>query len=572
MKSTHKYMKNNAFFKMFKEHYKLLIETDNRKFLYLAIIYAIAVSFLTLAVPISVQMLINTVANIASIDAIVILSLILCGLLIISGALVTLQSYTLELFERRFYASMTAQFTLRNMRADQRKFRHINGNDLVNRYFDIMQVQKVIPSLIAGFFGTVLQMLVGILVVSFYHPWLLLFNLIFMFLLWLITRFWGLRAMGTAIGLSEAKYQTARHLEDVAQSNDFYKSEVRGQHAIKRTNELTQQYLQERIKHFQNTFTQKIALLILYAISSAALLGLGGILVVLNELSLGQLIAAELILSAVFFAVSRLSYYLVQFYDLSVALEEISRVYDIELEESEGTKLLHPSQNYPLIFSNVVSSYTQNIFSLNCEIQAGEKIVIKAANSSIQRCISDLLKRYNTPQSGRIIFNHQDLLDYQPIPLRNYISVIDSPNLVEASVLEYLQIHNPNASRADVNDVLRVVELEKTIDSLPQGINTLLLASGIPLKATEALRLKLAGALLGQPKILVLNELFDSLSYNRRKRIFDYICRRDSMILLYFTNRYDLDHFDRYLYLDWQHHEFFENSNALSEQESMSDE
>ncbi len=557
-----------SFFKMFRDHFRLLVDTSNRRFLYLATVYAIAVSLLTLAVPISVQMLINTVANIASIRAIVTLSLILCALLLISGLLVALQSYALELFERRFYASMTAQFTLRNMNAEQQKFRKINGHDLVNRYFDIMHVQKVISSLVAGFLGTVLQMMVGIVLVSLYHPWFLLFNLICIATLWLICRVWGLSAMGTAIGLSEAKYETARHLEDVAQSNDFYKSSTRSEYAIKCTNTLTSHYLEARKSHFRNTFSQQIALLVLYAIASSALLGLGGILVVRAELTLGQLVAAELVLSAVFFAISRLSYYLVQFYDLSVALEEISRVYDIDLEAIEGEKLYKPAKETELVFTQVVSTYGHNKMQLNCHIKSGEKILIKASYSAIQHSISDLLKRYRAPISGHITINGQDIQDYDPASLRNYILVIDKAGLIEANILEYLRIHAPNASRAEINEMLKVVELERLIESLPNGIDTHLLANGYPLRATEVLRLKLAGALLAKPSILVLNELFDALSDHRRKRIFNYILEQDEIILLYFTNRYDLDSFDRYLFIDWQNQISFQNIADLKRCES----
>jgi putative ABC transport system ATP-binding protein len=565
-------LSNKAYFDMFKRDFRMLIEPSNRRFLYLAIAYALAVSFLTLAVPISVQMLINTVANIASVEAIVILATVLFTLLVISGLLVALQSYILELFERRFYASMTAQFTLRNLYADQQKFRRINGNDLVNRYFDIMQVQKVLPSLIAGFFGTVLQMLVGIVLVSFYHPWLLLFNMIFVFMIWTICRVWGVRAMGTAIGLSDAKYQTARHLEDVSQSNDFYKSATRSEHAINRTNRLTSHYLEQRKKHFKNTFTQQVAFLLLYAFASAALLGLGGVLVVREELTLGQLVAAELILSAVFFAISRLSYYLIQFYDFSVALEEINRVYEIEQEKAEGQKVFDRHVKGDLLISRIISPYENHVLHLDCHIHAGEKVLIKGSHSAIQRCLSDVLKRYTNPHHGRILLHGQDIQDYKPSSLRDCVLTIDKTMIVESTILEYMKIHAPTASRADVVAALRLVELDQAIDNLPGGIETRLLANGVPLKATELLRLKLAGAILAQPSVLVLNELFDTLSTERRKRIFEYICKETDMILLYFTNRHDLDSFDRYLYIDWDRTLYVKDANELGKCEELENE
>mgnify|MGYP002654653969 CR=1 FL=1 len=77
----------------------------------------------------------------------------------------------------------------------------------------------------------------------------------------------------------------------------------------------------------------------MYAAASAALLGLGGWLVIENQLTLGQLVAAELVLSAAFLGVAQLGSYLGYFYDLFAAVEEISQFYDVEQEQPKGCLL-----------------------------------------------------------------------------------------------------------------------------------------------------------------------------------------------------------------------------------------
>ncbi len=562
-------LKGRAVFDAFKVHFTMLICPEDRTLLYAAIVYGLAVSLLTLAVPISVQMLVNTVANIASNRAVYILSTILFGLLIIYMILNLFQSYALELFERRFYASMTAQFTLRNIHGSQHYLRERNRVDLTNRYFDIMQVQKIMPEMVSGMFATFLQMLVGVVLVSFYHPWLFLFNVLLLFFIWVGWRIWGYRAMSTAQSLSEAKYRTARHLQDVAQYNDFYKAKTCYQFAVNRTDTLTGEYLKERRAHFRHVFSQQGMFLFVYAASSSALLGLGGELVIRDQLTIGQLVAAELILAAVLLSISRLDMYLKKFYDISAALEEISRLYNVPIEKEQGTHIISDGA-LPLHFAEMQSKSGKNTLKLDWYVQPGEKWLIEPSTAALQRSVCDVLERYVDATYGEVRLGEYDILDYEPAALRNNVLSLDRINITEATILEYLTIQAPNASRAQVNDMLEAVELGDAIDRLPDGVDTLLLCSGFPLRFSEISRLKLAATLLAKPNVLVLNEYFDAIAYHQRKRIFTYVCQQKDLTLLYFSNRHDdMDMFDRYMYMDWQHYQCFDSADALCHRQTI---
>ncbi len=174
-----------------------LIIADDNRLIGLALIYGIGISLLTLSVPTAVQMLINSVVHTTSVTAVMTLAFVLLLLLLVSGLFNAVQAYVMELFERRFYARITSEFTLRIIYADHTYFDRINRYELVNRYFDIMTVQSIIPNLIVGLFALILQMIVGFTLVSFYHPWLFLFNLGIIIVLYLIWRIWGHNAIRT---------------------------------------------------------------------------------------------------------------------------------------------------------------------------------------------------------------------------------------------------------------------------------------------------------------------------------------------------------------------------------------
>ena len=552
-------------FREVKRIFFLLLEKD-RSFLTIVMIYGLAISLFTLAVPVSVQLLINSVAHIASVRAIAILSLLLLGVLLFYAALNAMQLYIMEMFERRFYARITSEFTLRSIYAEHGFYENINRYELVNRYFDIMNVQKTVPSLVIGLFSVFLQMVVGIGLVSMYHPWLFLFNMCFLLVLYGIWRIWGYRALEQAIYLSEAKYRTARHLEDIARANSFFKSATHIDYAIAKIDRLTAEYIGYRKRLFRLVFTQHIALLLLYALASAGLLGIGGLQVVGGQLTLGQLVAAELILSAVFYSVSTLGNYFRKIYDLGASVEEIHRMFDIPLETISGTLTL-PEKPVAVTFNKAAFSYGSSGALFNFTIPAGRKIMANTAYHTLQDMVLNAVKRYCEPETGSVLIGGLNVLDYDKHMLREQVVVLDRPTIIETTIREYLLLGKPTATISEMNEALALVQLDGRIQSLPQGIDTSLTVTGNPLTVSETLRLKLAAAWLRKPHVLILNEFFDTISYQRRKQIFTSLCADPDMTLVYFSNREDLDMFDDYLYIDEHEQNYLGSAAALREYE-----
>ena len=149
-----------------------IIGPDSR-YVSLGLIYTLAISLLSLATPISVQMLINSVARTALPAPLWTLSGVLLLLLLIVAFLSALRFYIMHLFERRFFARVVAQITLKAVHAQNPFFNDENRYSLFNRYFDLTIVQKAVPSLIIGAFTIILQTAVGLAVTSFYHPFFL---------------------------------------------------------------------------------------------------------------------------------------------------------------------------------------------------------------------------------------------------------------------------------------------------------------------------------------------------------------------------------------------------------------
>lgn len=478
-------------------------------YLRLATLYGVAISLLSLATPISVQLLINSVAHTALPAPLWTLSFVLFALLLLVAVLSAFRVHLMASFERRVFARVVAEITVRAVHACDPFFGDARRSDLFNRYFDLGVVQKAVPSLMIGGFTIVLQSAVGLAVTSFYHPFFLAFNGLLLLALLLVWLIWSRGALTATVALSHAKHDTARWLESVGGSNGFYKSSRHLGFAMDRSEAMTATYVERHRRYFRYSFAQTLACFLLYALASAALLALGGRLILAGELSIGQLVAAELILSGVFYGISQLGWYLDTFYDLVASSEELSILFSIPQERPPSASAQGPEDG-AVSLRDVRIEDARLDFSLS----SGERLVA-VAEPGMERLLALLLKRHATPNHGLVTIGGSDLSGLDMYLLRSEIVVLDRPTIVEVTIREYLSLAAPQAPAAAMLDAVDAVGLGARIAALPEGLDTPLASSGWPLGIGDVMKLKLANALLARPKMLVLSPLFDLMESDR---------------------------------------------------------
>lgn len=536
-----------------------------RNYYSLALVYGIGISMLSLALPISVQMLVNTVANTGLPTPLLVLSLTLFSLLVASGLLNALRIHLMDKFGRRFYARMVSEIATRSVFAINPFFQDYNKGTLFNRYFDILIVQKTIPNLLVGGFTIVLQAGFGFILVSSYHPWFLAFNLVIVALIWVIWLLWGGRAIASAVEVSHKKHATAAWLEGLGASNGFFKSGRHIDEAMRRTDAVTAEYMEKHVKHFRHHFSQTLCFLLLYATASAALLGLGGWLVVQGQLTLGQLVAAELVLSVVFFGLSQLGIYMAYFYELCAALEELSLFYDVE--QDDPSAFGEPFDGDASIeFNDARGDARGKIATLDFAIASGARVLGIPESHGVQRELTNFLKRHVKPTAGYVALGGQDIAHVHAHELRQQIIVLDRPNAIEMTVREYLNLSGENANSKRIFTALKTVGLETAIGQLEDGLDTRVAATGWPLTITETMQLKLAAAIIAQPRVLVLGQLYDTMPDRLLTAALDLLQAESSTTVLYFSSRpRDLD-FSQFLWLGYEEQRFYDTFAELCRQ------
>jgi putative ABC transport system ATP-binding protein len=500
-------------------------------------------------------LLINSVANIALPAPLWTLSGVLLLLLLLVATLSAFRVHLMAVFERRVFARMVAEITIRAVHAQNPFFGDANRSDLFNRYFDLTVVQKAVPSLLIGGFTIVLQGAVGLAVTTFYHPFFLAFNLALVGVLATIWLIWRRGAITSRVALSHAKHDTARWLESVGGSNGFYKSRHHLGFAMARSEAATAAYVAAHRRYFRYSFAQTLAFLLTYAVASAALLALGGSLILRGELSIGQLVAAELILSGVFYGISQLGWYLDTFYDLVASSEELSLLFAIPQEPTRT------GGERPRDGAVRLRGVTVDEARFDFDLTAGEQLVA-VAEPGIDRLLALVLKRHCTPSQGMVSVSGADLGILDMYLLRSEVMVLDRPSIVEVTIREYLYLAAPEAPASAMLDALDLVGLSERIATLPQGMDTPLAASGWPLSIGEVMELKLANALLNRPSVLILGQLFDVMPTAGLSRVLAELRRSGTTVLL-FTGRPEAIALDGWFWLGRTSQRRFDSQEGL---------
>jgi len=507
------------------------------------LVYSVAISMLTLAIPISVQLLIDTIANIGLLSAVVTIGLLLFVLLLLSGTMFALRAWTMELWNRRLFSRIASEMAMTGLLARTGYFEEEQREMLFNRFFDIMTLKKNLPYLLSYGFSLLFQSIIGFLVVSFYHFYFFIFCTLLMLLLWLVWGIWGWKAIEAGFRLSEAKHATAGWLQGLAVNNGFYKGRSRMDLALQRTDAQINHHLDQQEIHFSYSFRQLLSFLFIYAGASAVLLTMGGWLVIQGEISLGQLVAAELIMSAIFYGLPQMAGYLDYFYDVCAAIEEVSRFEGVETEKVTGGAREMVLAGGALQLQKASCRDEGREYELSLLVPPGTAVRAVAEDGSTQLVFCGLLKRQLPLLCGAITLGDTDLADCDIRDLRQAVFVLDRQTLLPLSIRAYLALAAPATGSADMHAALALLALDAELASLPQGLDTLLSHGGSPLLLDQALRLKLAFALLSPARVLILSQLFDCLPAGVMGAFLRAWCSSQQRVVVYFTRRQDIPQF-----------------------------
>lgn len=499
----------------------------------------IGYSLLNIATPVAVQTLVNNVTIGGVIEPLIVISIILFVLLVLSGLLFVLETYVVELIQRRLFVSTAMQVAHKTQGAIIRIYDNANPVELVNRFFDITTIQKSAAVLLTVGFIAAIQIVIGSIILVFYSFYFAVIVILLLLFFWFILTVLGRNATKTAIEESEAKYATAAWLESIAGNFYLFKFYNGLHRAESITNKLANHYLTKRAAHFSHLLSQTFGAVIFYAFIGTAMLVTAGLLVINGQINLGQFVAAELIFFGLLGAFVRLVSKLGDYYDILAGLDKIGILDDLPQEEIKDNYATLDSLK--ALTANAVSfAYSERVHpiqNINFDLTKGSSLAIMGISGSGKSTIVDLITGLRQPIQGQIEFNGVDLRQINRQSLRAKIGIATKVEVVEGSILENIQLGNTDISMHQINEVLKELHLIDDIAKLEHGMDTKLTGFGAPLSTTQLQRLMLVRAIVTDPELLIIDGIIDNLNSEQTKFVIDYFNKRKNDWMLLLTTR-----------------------------------
>src|SRR5512135_208450 len=484
--------------------------------------FAVGVGILSLATPLAIEALVSTVALNLLVQQLAVLSLLLLVCLGFAAAMRAAQTFVVEVIQRRVFVRVASDLAHRLPRVRRDALNRDYGPELVNRFFDVLTVQKVGAALLLDGLAVILQAVIGPVVLAFYHPYLLGFDLIILAAMTFAVVQLGRGAIATSIQESRAKYAVVGQLEELARTPLTYRSGGGPELALARADALARRYLEARGRHFAIVWRQIPFALGFQAMATAALLGLGGWLVIQGQLTLGQLVAAELIVATVVGSFAKLGKHLEGWYDLMAAVDKLGHLIDLPTERRDGEAL--PPRDGPaaLRLRGVSFSYDGHrdvLAHLDLDVPAGDRVAVVGPSGSGKSTLVDLIFGLRAPSAGSVELDGINVRDLRLESLRAAVAAVKDPEVIEATILDNVRVGREAISLSEVHEALEAVGLREELAALPDGLHTRLTADGGPLSHGQARRLMLARAIAGRPRLLVLDEALDGLDLDARRTV-----------------------------------------------------
>ncbi|TXF90440.1 ATP-binding cassette domain-containing protein [Neolewinella aurantiaca] len=507
-------------------------------------LYAVLIGILSLVSPLGVQAIINLIAGGSFNASLVILVAVVTGASVLVGTLKVMQYVIAETLQRRLFSRASFEFAYRLPRIKLEELKNDYPPELVNRFFDVITVQKGMPKILLDFSGAVMQVIFGLVLLSLYHPFFAAFGGALLLLLFLILRVMAPTGLATSLKESKYKYRVAGWLEDIARASNTFKLAGGERLTMSRTNELLEGYLDARKAHFRILLYHYGGLIGFQALVTACFLLLGGILVTENQINIGQFVAAEIVILLIISSAEKLIFTLDAVYDTLTGVEKIGTVTDLKLEGEgmlnfetvdTGSGIAVKAANLSFVYGD---SGTQAIKGISFDIAANERICIAGYNRSGRSTLVQLLSGIRQDFSGSLAYNGVPIANFQLESLRRAIGdYTTEESIIPGTIIDNICLGHPDVSFADVQWALGVAQLNSWMSEQPRGYDTELITEGLNVPSSVRRRLLLARAIVRKPRLLVLGNLLDQLEPLIRREIVTQLAdKRQAWTLVILSN------------------------------------
>lgn len=489
-------------------------------------LYAVVAGLINLSLPLGIQAIIGQIAGgaISAAWGVLVLFVIVGALL--TGILRLMQLSIMEYMQRRIFTASAVEFAVRIPRLNLEVLRREHIPELVNRFFDTLTLQKGLPKILMDGSTAVLQIIFSLLLLSFYHSTFVLFSLLLIGVLAILFYWTGPKGIQTSLKESKYKYKLAFWLEEIGRVAPTFKLAGETRFPILRADALTVDYLDAREKHWRILVTQFVSSIFFRVLVLGGFLILGSILVMDNQLNIGQFVASEILVLFVIESVEKLILLHETGYDVLAATEKIGQVSDLPLEREDGVRVEEFCTDQPLAveFRNLSYRYADSpvpvLKNINLNIRPGERVAVAGYSGSGKSTLLQVLSVGKRDFTGSLLFNGLPKQNLHLRSLREQIGDFSSQEEVfKGTIRENIDLGNEHIPLQRVLQVAETVSLSEFIRQSPQGIDTELLPGGKNIPRSIITKILVSRAIAARPRLLSLEEPLGNLNLRDRLRI-----------------------------------------------------
>jgi ABC-type bacteriocin/lantibiotic exporter with double-glycine peptidase domain len=496
----------------------------------------------------------------------VLILLVVLGVLF-TGMLKINQMKIVEKIQQKIFTRFSFEFSYRIPKLNVKSIDQYHLPELVNRFFDIPTLQKSMAKLLLDIPTAVIQLCFGLILLAFYNSVFIVFGIILLVVLYLILYISSPKGFEASLEESNYKYDIGGWVQEIARGIKTFKFFNSFNLHLEKTNHLLEGYLHSRNRHFQILKLQYWSLVVFKILITASMLIVGGILLIRQEINIGQFIAAEIIILTIMNAVEKLIVSLETVYDLLTSVEKINKITEKPIDE-EGSYEFIKKQGIQIEAKNLSFGFekTPILKNINFLIKPGQKVAITGDGDSGKTVLLRMLTGVFQDFEGDLSFDNVPINNYNLNTLRNHIGIyMQKQDIFSASLWENITLGNKEVKEQDVLDTFKIVGLDNFYKSLNKGFDTHLEPTGKQLSSSSVQKLLIARSLLNQPALLLLDEPMKLIAADDKQYLKNYLFGLKDVTIIFTTNDPALiAKCDMVIHLDKGQIQSIQNTNATN--------
>ncbi len=498
-------------------------------------IYAIFSGIVALSLPVGIQSIIGLIQGGQINTSWVVLIILIIAGIVFTGILRIAQLKITEHLQQKIFTRAAFEFAYRIPKIKLEAIYRYYAPELTNRFFDIVSLQKGLTKLLIDFSTAIIHTLFGLILLSLYHPFFIVFSLLLLFIGYIIFRFTHKKGVETSIKESSAKYRVAHWLEELARTNISFKLSGSMQLPLKKVNVLAKQYVDAREAHFKVLLFEYTLLILFKVLIVASLLIIGSILVIDQQMNIGQFVASEIVILMILSSVEKFILSLENIYDVLTSIEKVGQVTDLEIEQTTGLdfKQFVTEKGLDIEFKDVAFSYPGQkkrvLDALSFHIKENERILITGSTDSGKTTLLYVLSGLYEIENGQIFYNQVPLLSINIASLRSVVGdCLADELLFEGTLRENIAMGRDDATDENIAWAIDKLGLNDFVKSLPLGLDTPIYPKGEHFSKGIVDKILLARSVADKPKLLLVKDVFYSFYEQEKEEIIKFLTDRSN--------------------------------------------